>query len=269
MSTQTDRLLVWLREFDLADDESLVYLELLNKGCLSALTISRELHIGRTKVYRILDKLIAKEMVVQKYDEAGFKFLASSPTQLELLLAKKAATLAQMRASLPGMVEQMERLVPTTKGSEVFYYKGKRGLFQVNFNLLKARGEVLSYEIATADVYLPPREAETLRQGLVDKKIMVKTITNMTKIPNFTQVKELVLNWWEIRSIEPSKLRITADVFVYNDVYAICNYLGKNDVFCLEIHNKNLASLQRDIFFQLWEGARPMKIIGDGGRAEV
>ena len=127
----------------------------------------------------------------------------------------------------------------------------------------------MSYEIATADVYLPHKEAERLRKGFVENKITTRTITNVTKIPNFTEVEELVHSWWEIRSIEPKKLRITADVFIYNDVYAICNYLGKNDVFCLEIHNKNLANLQKDIFFQIWEMASPMQIIGRRGRAEL
>ncbi len=64
---------------------------MLECGKLSALEISRKLHMGRTKVYRILDKLIGDELAVNEYDEIGFKFVASPPEKLDLLIARQEA----------------------------------------------------------------------------------------------------------------------------------------------------------------------------------
>ena len=77
-------------------------------------------------------------------------------------------------------------------GSKILYYRGQEGLSQVNWNLLRAKGEYLSYEIATADTYLPQVEAEKLRQAIVEKKIMVRTMTNKTRQEPFTEVLEIV-----------------------------------------------------------------------------
>jgi hypothetical protein len=154
-------------------------------------------------------------------------------------------------------------------GSEVLYYKGKRGLTQVNFNLLKAKKELLSYEVATADVYMDAHEAEELRRELVQKRILVRTITNQTHIEPFTEVSELVTHWWQIRYIKPEIMAIKADIFIYNDVYAMCHYLDKKDVFCLEMHNDYMAKMQKEMFEVMWEVAEEMEIVSDKGEARV
>ena len=58
-------------------------------------------------------------------------------------------------------------------------------------------------------------------------------------------------------------------MFIYNDVYAVCNYLEKGDVFCFEIYNKNLVQMQRELFENLWKQAREMRITDPRGGAEV
>ena len=59
------------------------------------------------------------------------------------------------------------------------------------------------------------------------------------------------------------------DVFVYNDVYAVCNYLEKGDVFCFEIYNQNVAQMKREIFENLWKQAKEMRVTDTRGGAEV
>ena len=100
MFIQTDSLSALLLPFGLNDEEASIYLYLLEKRVSTALNISRNLHIGRTKVYRILDKLINKQLVVQRVDSAGFKFVANDPEQLNLLLSKQKGELAGLRKSL-------------------------------------------------------------------------------------------------------------------------------------------------------------------------
>lgn len=266
MSDQTDNLLELLEPFGLSLEEAIIYLELLEKRVETALGISRNLEMGRTKVYRILDKLIEKELVVQQLDSAGFKFVANEPRQLEMLLVKKEAELMGLQRSLPEVVKMLERKVDSGKsGSKVLYYRGQEGLSRVNWNMLNAKGDFLSYEVATADAYLPQSEAEKLRQEIVEKKILVKTLTNKTRQNAYTEVTEMVKKWWRLKHIPKEILEIKADVFIYNNVYAVCNYLDGGDVFCFEIYNENIAQMQREIFEDLWKRAKEMKKVGLNG----
>lgn len=266
MSDQTDKLTNLLTPFGLTSAEASVYLALLTQGTLTALAISRVLHLGRTKVYRLLDKLIALELVVQTFNDSGFKFTASEPSKLELLVAQKEGEVAALHQSLPEVRKILEQQQGSGKpGSIVSYYRGKRGLSQVNWNLLKAKGELLSYEVATADVYMPQREAEKLRREIVRARIKIRTLTNKEHIAPFTEVTQMVKDWWEIRNLTEEELTVKADIFIYNDVYAVCHYLKDNDVFCLEMENTELASMHRQTFNYLWSRAKPMEIIGEHG----
>lgn len=270
MSNQTDNLLGILEPFGLSQEESKIYLELLEKKISTALSLSRNLHIGRTKVYRILDKLIEKELVVQQLDSGGFKFTANDPNQLSLLLTKKESELISLQKNLPQVIKILQSKVDSGKsGSRILYYRGQEGLSQVNWNLLKAKGEFLSYEVSTASAYLPQVEAEKLRQAIVEKKIFVRTLTNKTAQEPYTEITELVKHWWQLKYISPKKLQIRADVFIYNDVYAVCNYLDTGDVFCFEIYNEHMAQMQREIFEQLWTEATAMKAVGDKGEMKI
>ncbi len=259
MSDQTDKLSLLLKPFGLDTEESKIYLNLLENNTSSALTISRNLHLGRTKVYRILDKLIDKQLVIQQYDDAGFKFKANHPSQLDHLLTKKEIELSTLRQSLPETLSILENYNNTDKpGSQVLYYRGQEGLSQVNWNLLKANGEFLSYEISNADAYLPHREAEKLRQQLIDNKIFSRTLVNNEEnFKSFSQVKGLE-KFQQINVISPKILTIKTDIFIYNDIFTICHYLEDKDIFCLEMKNEYLVNMQKEMFENLWSQSSPI-----------
>jgi len=254
MSINTDNLISLLQPFGLDSEESQIYLDLLEQKVSTALKLSRTSHLSRTKVYRILDKLINKELVTQQLDSSGFKFVANDPSQIELLLSKKEGELTSLRHSLPQMIDLLKSKSGSgVPGSKIFYYQGQKGLSQVNWNLLNAKGEFLSYEISTAEAYLPVAEAEKLRQALVDKKIMTKTLTNNKHYKIVTKITDYINRFCPIKYIPKEILNIEAAIFIYNDVFAMCHYLGGKDVFCFEMHNQQLANMQREIFQNLWK----------------
>ena len=268
MSEETDKIISGLKQYGLDNNEASIYLKLLENSDLSALEISRLLKIARTRVYRILDKLIDKRLVILKQASSGFRFMADDPGRIEDLVIQKEVELQDLKNGVVELVEDMKKMVGRAKSnSKVVYYQGQRGLSQVNWNLLRASGEVLSYEVATADAYLPQVEAEKLREAIVQNKILIRTITNKTKIEPFTKVTKLVENYWQIRSVDEKVLKVSEDVFIYNDVYVWCQYLGGEEVFCVEIYNENLATMQKQLFESLWKVSTKMKTVGNEGTA--
>jgi sugar-specific transcriptional regulator TrmB len=89
MSDQPDNLTHLIRPYGLSEEEAKIYLQLVQNGFMSALQISRNLQIGRTRVYRILDKLITKGLCDQKLDSAGLKFGATDPSKLSQLINER------------------------------------------------------------------------------------------------------------------------------------------------------------------------------------
>lgn len=256
MSEQTDNLILLLKPFGLTNEESKIYLNLLEENTLSALSISRNLHISRTKVYRLLDKLIKKQLVLQQCDKSGFKFKASHPSQLDFILSKKESELSALRKSLPETLDILKKHISIdNKGSQILYYRGLKGLSQVNWNLLNAKNEFLSYEISNANAYIPFKEAEKLRQELINKKIKIRTLANESKIKPFTQIKE-INKQIQTRYISSKILTIKSDIFIYNNTFTICHYLQNKDIFCLEIKNDYLVTMQKQMFENLWNQSK-------------
>ena len=69
-----------------------------------------------------------------------------------------------------------------------------------------------------------------------------------------------------IRYVNPNKLNIQVETLVYNTIVAL--YEPKENGFCVEIHSKELADQQRQLFEFIWKQAdRP--IIGKGGRTSI
>lgn len=270
MSDQTDNLSITLQSFGLNADESSIYLYLLEKTVATALNISRNLHIGRTKVYRLLDKLIEKKLVIQKLDSSGLKFIPADPSFLEVILSHKENEILALHNSLPSVIQNLKNKIgPSKQGSQILYYHGKQGLAQVNWNLLKAKKELLSYEVATANAYMPQKEAEKLRRGIVENGILIRTIMNNKTIEPFTDVWELAEKYWQVKYISPQVLSIQTDVFIYNDIYTVCHYLDDGDIFCLEMQNTQIAQMQKELFENLWKQAKELTILDKHGKAAL
>jgi hypothetical protein len=41
------------------------------------------------------------------------------------------------------------------------------------------------------------------------------------------------------------------------------------DIFCLEIHDQNIADMQKQIFDFIWNNSKKLKLIDDSGAAQL
>ncbi|HUW21483.1 MAG TPA: helix-turn-helix domain-containing protein [Candidatus Bathyarchaeia archaeon] len=269
MSDKSDNLISLIMPLGINQDEARVYLYLLEKGTKTALQLSRDLHIARTRVYRILDKLIEKGLVSQKLEDTGKRFLANSYHQLNLLLKQREHEVQALRESIPVIFKELEKLAASGKEpSHVLYYSGVKGLKQVTWNSLKAKDELLIYEIADMAAFLNYGFCEKVREEYVRRKIYIRELTNLSHLPAWTKIKDLVKNYWQVRYIDSRELPIKFEVLVYNDVYAMYNY-QEDDIFCIEVYNRDLADMQKRLFNFAWKRALKIKILNNEGEAQL
>lgn len=268
MSDQTDKLSKHLEPFGLSKEEASIFLLLLQKGSKSALGISRELHNGRTKVYRLLEGLTKYGLVTVKIDEVGKKFEAKSYKQLELLLTNKEYEVERLRKAKSKIFDELASIKgKVDKKSKVLYYTGKEGLKQVTWNSTKAKDKLYLFEILDMSAFLDYGFCEKVRVEFVKNKVKVFELTNQKNVPAWTNIEDFTKNYWECRNIDPKELEMRFEMLLYNDVYAMYSFQNY-DIFCVEIYNQNLANMQKQIFEFMWAKAKKMKV-GKGGKAEV
>lgn len=271
MSEKVDTTISLLTQFGVTEPEAKIYLEILSGRGDTALIISRNIKIARTKVYRLLDNLISCGLIITKIGERGSKFVAIEPGQLSLLLSDREHELEKLRQTLPLLQSQLTEITnkpETSKAPQVLYYHGIEGLKQVTYNSLKAKGELLSYELETMNSFLSHGWAEDFRKKFVANKIHIRTMVNSTKMAGWTDVTEMVKKYWEMRHVSPVGKPFQFEILIYNDVYSMYRYTGE-DIFCVEIHSAELADMQRQLFEIIWSNAKKFKVLDDHGSAEL
>lgn len=275
MSAKTDsfskNISAILTEYGLNTEEAQIYLYLLENRSKSALEISRSLKISRTKVYRLLDKLIDKNLVIKIVQSAGLHFLAESPEQLTYLLKKRVQTLENVERRHGALMQELKELGGKyrSSNSEVRYYTGLDGLKQVTLNSLQAKKQLLIYELnQDMSKFVDYDFAENLRRELVKNQITTFQLTNLPEILPYTQVNALITDFWKVRHINEHDFQIKFEVLIYNHVYALYTY-ERGEAFCVEIHNPYLAEMQRQLFRFVWKRAQVMEILDSTGHAKL
>lgn len=270
MSKQTDTKIESLIKFGLDEEEASIYLYLNKNGPSTALKISKDLNIGRTKVYRILDTLHEKNLTVQNLKDRGFQFEAAAPQNLNQVLIEKKKKVQELETLYPQIVDNIEQIsVDKSTTGNVKYYKGIKGLEQITWNSLRADKELYIYEmVSDMSKFLSKKNAEEIRREQVKRRIHAKQLTNLKKFEAFTNVHNYVHKHWTARYIDPKVLKISYEVLIYNDVVAQYNMRGK-DVFCVEIHDKRLAEMQKDLFKYVWSTAKEFTVANEKGEAHL
>lgn len=269
MSEKIDTILQALKEFGMTDEEAGIYLSIHAYKADTALKLSRNMKLPRTTVYRLLDNLIAKGFVLTRLGERGTRYTTLPIEDFGFILESKELELAQLKKKLPDLAD----LVKVVSGAEqdkqqVTYYHSVEGIKQVTYNSLKAKGELLTFEVGTMNSFMDREESEQYRRRFVENKIHIRTLTNSSYIEPWTNITEMVNKYWEIRYIAPITKPFEFEILIYNDIYAMYRYLG-SEIFCVEIQSAQLAQMQKQLFEYLWNEAKRFKVLNDSGEAKV
>lgn len=267
MSDQTDTFSTLLASYGLTQEESLIYIDLLKNSFSTALAISRRLHIGRTKVYRIVDTLKKKRLVEEKLGDRGLEFGAANPHRLEQLASEKEVQAKVLLQNSHLLATQLEKLVAPFQRSKVLYYEGQDGLEQVSYNTTHTKGIMRVYEFAHMSDFINKNLAEKIREKYVERNITTYDLTNQESFPGFTDVHKHIESLSQFRYIDSSVLEIKFETLIYNDVYATYTY-SNDEIFCVEVYNEQLATMQKQIFDYIWKQAESMKFIDKRGAAK-
>lgn len=271
MSDKVDKIISLIKPFGLNKLEALVLLYLLQQFEVSALDISRANHISRTKVYTILDRLTELGLVNVSGKKTARRFKANSYKQLEVLVNQKRTQVEMLESSLPILFNELSSLeLAVSQKSQIMHYQGLEGLKTVTWNSTQAVGALRVFELSQdMGAFLDFDFSERVRIEFVKRGLLKQSLqlTNFSKISPWTNIEEFV-NLWECRYVDPKQLSFSTEIVVYNDVVTMYQF-QHDEIFCVEIHNKDLAEMQKSVFDFIWQSGKVMTKLGPRGSAKL
>ncbi len=242
-----------LKSLDLNEKEADIYLFLVRNGSKSSTQISKGISIPKTTIYRQIENLIKKGLVVVDKSERGDVFEAITDS-LKFTIIDKYEKIKDVYNNIETLEAEIKIIknqkVPSTS---IKMYEGIDGLKQIVWNTLKANDTMYVYTNANRNKLFGRKwfgkylEEFTLRNK-TEKVIEVKKDFNKYPYDEYEVYPKFLKNT-EIKFVD--EIRIKGEIMIYNDVYAMFNF--ENDKYWgFELHDESFVSVQRSIFEKLW-----------------
>ena len=230
-----------LKQAGLTENESKVYLALIDIGAAHAGQISRKSGLHRRTVYDTVEMLIKKGLVGYILQNNRKLFSAASPNRILEMISEKQNLLNPIVENL------MQKYSKTREKEETNFYKGKEGLKSVFEDQLNAKEIlILGASVKAYDVlkfyfkwYDKKRKQKKIKARIIAQSHDIKK----EKIP-FADVRYL-----------PEKYSNPVSVNIYGDTTAII--LWAKEPFAIVIKNKEVAEGYKNYFELMWKVAKP------------
>lgn len=227
-----------LREAGLTENESKVYLALVDLGPALAGQIARETGLHRRTVYDSVEMLIEKGLVGYIINNNRKLFQASNPNRLLEIIKEKQNIL------LPFVEELQQKYHTTKEAEETNFFRGKEGLKTVFEEQLESK-EILILGASPKAYEILQFYFKWYDKARKEKKIKARIIATdkrMKRIP-LAEIKYL-----------PEKYSNPVAVNIYNDKTAII--LWAKEPVAIVIKNKEIANAYKTYFGLMWKIAR-------------
>lgn len=241
-------------ESELAD----MYLALHSHGPQSISELSRNSKVERTRIYRLIDKLMESNLIEVETQYKRGIIKAAPISNLRILINQREEALKNLQDEL-GLIEQtLARNSLSNPATRVQFYHGPEGIRQMLWNELNAKTEVLAYanrilEEATGKAFMSRWTDEFERRAL-----QCRLLVNDDFAKSWQAGKRSgIATNRKVKGMD--YVRVPADVFqikhlcdMYDNVTAYYHWKD-NEVFGIEIYNEAIADSQRQLFELVWQ----------------
>lgn len=198
-----------LQQIGLSDKQAKIYLACLELGECSIKEMAKKAEIKRTTIYDIIDEMIAVGFIRTTMRGKKKRFLAAEPSELENIIKKREALLAQILPQLNSL-NNSGRNKP-----KVWFYEGKEGLKDVYADTLKYNSELLSFASEHVANILGKEWVESYFRKRVKRQIHVRAIMPSTEY----LIKEIISKDQEqlrmTKTINPAKYPFSIEINLY------------------------------------------------------
>ena len=239
-----------------------IYLALYSGGPQTISELSRSSRVERTRIYRLIDDLLASNLIEMESHYKRGVIKAAPISNLTILISQREQELKSLQDEL-GLIEQvLGRNSLSSPATRVQFYRGAEGVKQMYWNQTKAQTEGIALLHENMQVKTNSRFFERWVSACNAQDIRFRGIVGDAFLDSqkrwYADHGNEKLSHWEQRYIAPGSFAITHDMVVYDNVVAYFNWKD-DEVFGIEIYNKEIADMQRQLFDLLWASAEPTR----------
>lgn len=258
MTTDAEAIRKYFTKLGLDSEIADIYLALQAHGPQTISALSRNARIERTRIYRLIDRLLASNLIeVESHYKQGV-IKAAPISNLNILINQREQELKSLHDEL-GLIEKMlARNSLSDPATRVQFYHGSEGLRQMLWNQLSDKSPQIGYhfqilDTGTGNNFMHNWSTE-FEQRAIKRKILfgddyVKSWH--ARRPQGHRIKGI-----EYHSIKSSIFPITHACDVYDNVTAYYNWKD-GEIFGIEIYNQQIADTQRYFLDSLWQKSTP------------
>lgn len=240
-----------------------IYLALHAFGPQSISELARNSKVERTRIYRLIDKLLESNLIeVESHYKRGV-IKAAPIANLHILISKKEQELKSLQDELELIQQVLARNSLSSPATRVQFYNGPEGAKQMFWNETKAKTEILvilyeNMQVKTNSVFF-----ERWVTACNEKQIRFRGIVGDEFLSSqkqwYSTHKNERLEHWQERHASKDTFPVTHSMMIYDNVVAYFNWQD-GEIFGIEIYNKDIANSQRHFFEMLWDKAKPSPV---------
>ena len=200
-------------------------------------------------------------LVEDVVDENRWLAKAVNMAQLDLLVKDAELRVRALREAFPLVSHLISSSRETYQpGTRVVFHRGVDGIKQMVWNTLAAKTEVVGYTYRRLDEIVGTKFSQEWHEEWVRRGLRMRDIYSdeyLTSLKKDVRVK-FDQHYFESRYIAANILSVNHQVDIYNDVVAYYNWFD-GEVFGVEINNKKITTMQRQLFEIVWTAAKKRK----------
>jgi sugar-specific transcriptional regulator TrmB len=232
-----------------------VYLELVEHGEGTPLSIARETGINRTKVYRLIEEMKKEKLIVGEIGENTTRVSPAPTEQLRQILHQKQTRVAELTSNWEQVERELSQMSMAKQAeTKVKYYQGKSGLEQMVWNVLKAKGEIVGYTFRDLSDFVGEKFMGEFASEFKRRNLSMRDIYG----DEYSENRHADNNWGEkmnSRYLPRKVLAIPHQMDIYDEVVTFYSW-SAGEVWGSEIYNPKVAQMQKQLFELAWEKAK-------------
>lgn len=250
------KIIEYLKQLELTDEEATIYLTLLQTGPVSVKALAEEIDIKRTTSYLYINSLIDKGLIA-KIVKGSQKMVAANDPQesLDFLVKKKIKNAEALKDSFPKMLETITSSLPQLNSSvddaEIRYYKGKNGVRKIYEDILKAK-EQRSFVDSTKIAEIFPDNFKLFINAFKHnpEMKMFEIFQDSSITDDFLKILSQQKNY-AYKSLPKGMKLNTQDIIIYDNKVAIISF--QNNLSGVVLQNRDLYNNFKLIFDLIWK----------------
>lgn len=235
-----------------SDNESAVFLALLQLGKGTVSQITRKAGLNRTTGYDILDSLVSKGLVSVSGKEPKQEYLAESPDHLLNILENNEKEAKKRILEIKKIIPNLKSIHNVMGRPKVRFYEGTEGLKDVYEDTLTSHEQIRAYanvnEMHQALIGYFPKYYER-RAG---KNVSIRAIIPDSPIGKHRAGKD-VEEKRESALVPVEKYNFSPEINIYDNKVMIASWREKLGII---IESAEIADAMKKIYELAWIGAK-------------